>query len=280
MELVLKSSVFTDEQKVQVIKAIVDKKITLSFTPSFTVNKDYYFIKNNAVFEYMMTFKDGFKCIKFNHIKEDLANAFVENNYPIEQGITSFSNYANYTIAYNPNQFYPFLYCDNKETFYAKEGKSVTSLLHIIRWFNIGPNTLEFIKFISKSDVVLKEQSISSIDKDDQYFIITYMDKTVAKFQHTEIKKQEKDTYMMQVDQLPNSQDAKIKYESVGINHEKARILSLIRPAISDGHNSVTINKSKYCAHPQITEYINYICTTKNYEYTDLNESQFIIKFY
>ncbi len=272
MQCIVESKIFTDEQKVSIIKAVIEKSITLSFVPSFTKMKDYYFIMNAEVYEYVMTFVDGFKYMKFNTKNEKFVDAFVENNYPIQMGFTLSINTKNYAYVYNTSTFYPFLYSDNEKIIYSKEGAAAEHLLNIAKNFNFSSNVLEFMKHLIASEITLDTKSeIAIIGKSNDGYDITFKGNTTN---HYSIKtekqienKKEKDEFMkMADDELPMSADAKVKTERSLIDENKKRVISTIKNALKT-YNNTALFLSNFINNEEVFEFIKYICKTKNYTY-------------
>ena len=175
MNQIVESKIFTDEQKVSIIKAVVEKSITLSFVPSFTKMKDYYFIMNENIYQYVMTFTDGFKYLYLNTSNEKFVNAFVENNYPIEMGYNMSLKSKEYVFVCNNTTFYPFLFVNEEETFYAKEGGAAEHLLNIAKNFNFSSNVLEFMKHLIASEITLDTKSeVVIIGKSNDGYDVTF----------------------------------------------------------------------------------------------------------
>ena len=272
MNQIVESKIFTDEQKVSVIKAVVEKSITLSFVPSFTKMKDYYFIMNENIYQYVMTFTDGFKYLYLNTSNEKFVNAFVENNYPIQMGYNMSLKSKEYVFVCNNTTFYPFLFVNEEETFYAKEGAAAEHLLNIAKNFNFSSNVLEFMKHLIASEITLDTKSeIVVIGKSNDGYDITFKG---AQTNHYSIKtekqienKKEKDEFMkMADDELPMSADAKVKTERSLIDENKKRVISTIKNALKT-YNNTALFLSNFIANEEVFEFIKYICKTKNYTY-------------
>lgn len=278
MEKIVESKLFTDEQKVSVIKAVVEKSITLSFVPSFTKIKDYYFIMNENIYQHVMTFVDGFKYLYLNTKNEKFINAFVENNYPIEMGYTMSRKTKEYEFIYHNSKFYPFLFINEEETIYAKEGGDAKNLLGVITYCVFGQTVLEFMKRVISSDIVLSSGSvITDIGKNTDHYVVYYGNKKTENIPFENKNKKEKDVFMKMVDdELPMSADAKINGERGFIENHKKTILNYIKQALANNHNKTSLlchDKS------EIIEFIEYICKTKNYTY-EKHDTVFTIKFY
>lgn len=269
MEKIVESKIFTDEQKVNVIKAVVEKNITLSFVPSFTKMKDYYFIMNENIYQYVMTFVDGFKYLYLNTKNDKFINAFVENNYKIEMGYTLSNKNKDYAFVYNTSSFYPFLFVNEEETFYAKEGGGAKNLPGVVSYCVLGQTTLEFLKRVILSDIVLNSDSIiTDIGKNNYNYVVYYSNKKTENIPIENKNKKEKDAFMKMVDEeLPMSADAKIKVERDIIDENKNRVISNIKSALKNYGNTVQF-QSSFINNEEVFEFIKYICKTKNYTYT------------
>ena len=266
MQCIVESKIFTDEQKVSIIKAVVDKKITLSFVPSFTKMKDYYFIMNENIYQYVMTFTDGFKYLYLNTSNEKFVNAFVENNYPIEMGYNMSLKSKEYVFVCNNTTFYPFLFVNEEETFYAKEGGAAEHLLNIAKNFNFSSNVLEFMKHLIASEITLDTKSeVVIIGKSNDGYDVTFRGNQTN---HYSIKtEKEKDEFMkMADDELPMSADAKVKTERSLIDENKKRVISTIKNAMKT-YNNTALFLPNFINNEEVFEFIKYICKTKNYTY-------------
>jgi hypothetical protein len=266
MNQIVESKIFTDEQKVSIIKAVVEKSITLSFVPSFTKMKDYYFIMNENIYQYVMTFTDGFKYLYLNTSNEKFVNAFVENNYPIEMGYNMSLKSKEYIFVCNNTTFYPFLYSDNEKIIYSKEGAAAEHLLNIAKNFNFSSNVLEFMKHLIASEITLDTKSeIVIIGKSNDGYDITFKG---AQTNHYSIKKEkEKDEFMKMVDdELPMSADAKVKTERSLIDENKKRVILTIKNALKT-YNNTALFLPNFINNEEVFEFIKYICKTKNYTY-------------
>ncbi len=266
MQCIVESKIFTDEQKVSVIKAVVEKSITLSFIPSFTKMKDYYFIMNENIYQYVMTFTDGFKYLYLNTSNEKFVNAFVENNYPIEMGYNMSLKSKEYVFVCNNTTFYPFLYSDNEKIIYSKKGAAAEHLLNIAKNFNFSSNVLEFMKHLIASEITLDTKSeIVIIGKSNDGYDITFRG---AQTNHYSIKtEKEKDEFMKMVDdELPMSADAKVKTERSLIDENKKRVISTIKNAMKT-YNNTALFLPNFINNEEVFEFIKYICKTKNYTY-------------
>jgi len=278
MEKIVESKIFTDEQKVNMIKAVVEKSITLSFVPSFTKMKYYYFIMNENIYQYVMTFVDGFKYLYLNTSNEKFVNAFVENNYPIEMGYNMSLKSKEYVFVCNNTTFYPFLYSDNEKIIYSKEGAAAEHLLNIAKNFNFSSNVLEFMKHLIASEITLDTKSeIVVIGKSNDGYDITFRGGQTNHYsiktekqpeKQTENKKEtEKDEFMKIVDDdLPMSADAKVKTERSLIDENKKRVILTIKNALKTYNNTVML-LSTFITNEEVFEFIKYICKTKNYTY-------------
>ena len=282
MNQIVESKIFTDEQKVSIIKAVVEKSITLSFVPSFTKMKDYYFIMNENIYQYVMTFTDGFKYLYLNTSNEKFVNAFVENNYPIEMGYNMSLKSKEYVFVCNNTTFYPFLFVNEEETFYAKEGGAAEHLLNIAKNFNFSSNVLEFMKHLIASEITLDTKSeVVIIGKSNDGYDVTfrgnqtnhYSIKTEKQPEKQTENKKEKDEFMKIVDdELPMSADAKVKNEQGIRNQRKKEIIHNINIALKNYQSSfemLIFDKN----NNELIEFIEYICKTKKYTYKFHNKT-------
>lgn len=308
MEKIVESKLFTDEQKVSVIKAVLEKKIGVTEKCEFVKNGDYYFIKTNdseRKYSYVMTFVGGFQYyLLYNRYDEEFMKVFVDVKYPLTSDISIRSTYNddnkpgdNKTIiTFNNETFYPYLIynTETKSVTYLPDGKNTNFIKGIIankkivQW-NI--TIFNLIEYAAKNDinlVSLKTDDIVDISYNRTIgaYVFKYANKTfdmcgpnIKKEQKEEQKQKEKDKFMLAIDSFADSETLKKTIFGKKIENYKQRIITYISKAIENNESSVEAYKGDLYSTPEITEFLKYICDTKKYTITTNNLS-FQIQFY
>jgi len=297
MDVVLKSNVFTDEQKVLVIQAILDKRITIHHFDTLEEDGDYYFVKGNKdKYVYIMSFKNGIRHKYFNSADKILMKTFMNyyNKYATIDDINMVTPLLlNVVIAYNKNTFYPYFRFDlrTKNVLFLEQGKNtqliqniISKTLHSNAWINF----IEYAAVNEVSDIDtegLESIEYSSIDgtylfkyKNNSFDICYTQSKEQPKEQQKEQEKP-KDQFMSAIDKFEDSETLKKTHNTYAINKYKNNIVNCIDYAIQNNTSSFTFDKYGLFSTPEITEFLKYICDTKKYTVTD-SGSTFTIRLY
>mgnify|MGYP005607102723 CR=1 FL=1 len=271
MERIVESQVFTDEQKVQVIKAVVDKNIEVSMNCNFEQINDYYFIVVNNVYSYAMTFKDGFQFLKLYTSNKTIIKELTAVAYPLKNACFDYIINGNF-IVYNKETIFPYMRYNIKDNalVYFSKGENAEIIKNIFdkfpMYFYVQYNLIESSHTNKINLCYLNLDEIDSFTFENDNIKIHYK-KQIE-------KPKPKDKYMKMVDEKIYG---KQEYTQFIINSIKKDIIKCIKKAQADLEDEVTVEV--FHTYPEITEFIEYICKTKNFTFTNDSPNQFTITF-
>lgn len=288
MEKIVESKLFTDEQKVSVIKAVLEKSIDVYATNTFKKSGDYYYIKNGVNgYSYVMTFNEGFQYLQLGLHSDDFFNSFEKNKMQLKNIKKYVTQY--HIVLYNEETIFPYMAYDflTLQSTYISEGKNAEFIKGIINKGSVV-NLWHLIEFAAKNDINLVSHKVDDIvdisynNKIDAY-VFKYNNNTIDMC-GPNIKKEietkiEKDKFMLAIDSFADSETLKKTIFGKKIENYKQRIITYISKAIENNESSVEAYKGDLYSTPEITEFLKYICDTKKYTITTNNLS-FQINFY
>ncbi len=285
MERIVESKVFTDEQKVSIIKAVVDKSIVLDFVPEFVKIDDYYFIKNENTYQYVMTFKNGFEWMNLGVPQDEFIKQFVFNKMNITNSVLYCAE--KYIVVYNKETIFPYMRYDsyNKLPIYFSEGKNYRFIKHMFSAKLRSATLVNFIEYVAQNEIetVPPIDNLAQITFNGSDFVFRYTDNSYSTIYKTKISKNppqpEKDKFMIAVDGFADSETLKKTITVKKIDMFKQRVIDYISKAIENNEKYIEMYKSETYSTPEITEFLKYICDTKKYTITTTS-GYFRIEFY
>ncbi len=273
MERIVESNVFTDEQKVQVIKAVVDKNIEVNTNCNFEQIDDYYFIVVNNVYSYAMTFKDGFQFLKLYTSNKTIIKELTAVAYPLKNACFDYIINGNFVV-YNEETIFPYMRYNVKDNalVYFSTGENADIIKNIFdkfpMYFYVRYNLIES-SHTNKIDL-----RYLNLDEIDCFTLENDNIKIIYKKPIEKPIEKPKDKYMKMVDEKIYD---KQEYTQFTINRTKKDIIKCIKKAQADLEDEVTVEV--FHTYPEITEFIEYICKTKNFTLTKNPRNQFTITF-
>ena len=278
MQSIVESKVFTDEQKVSIIKAVVEKNIVLGSQSTFKKSGDYYYIKDcEHLYSYVMTFNDGFQYLQLELNSDEFFNSFEKNKMQLKNIKKYVTQY--HIVLYNKETIFPYMAYDflTLQSTYINEGKNAEFIKGIIKKGSVA-NLWNLIEYAAKNDinlVSLKTDEIVDISYNNTLdaYVFKYEDNSFDMCGPNLKKEQnlvgppqkEKDEFMLEIDKLEDSATMKKNIEVKKVADYKRYIISQINISVRHNHNYVTLDKNNLFSHPEITEFLQYICTTKKF---------------
>ena len=288
MNQIVESKLFTDEQKVSIIKAVLDEKITIDANSTFEKQGDYYFIMINKGYNYAMTFTDGFKYMYLGCDNIEFIQNFVSVSFPLENSAICYSGKK--IVTYNKENAFPFVYYEkgvNWRYFVEATSENTEFIKNIIKHKNIVRDMMmfEFITFATQNEIetVPPIDNLAQITFNGSDFVFRYTDNSYSTIYKTKISKNppqpEKDKFMIAVDGFADSETLKKTITVKKIDMFKQRVIDYISKAIENNEKYIEMYKSETYSTPEITEFLKYICDTKKYTITTTS-GYFRIEFY
>jgi len=278
MERIVESKVFTDEQKVSIIKAVVEKNIVLGSQPTFKKSGDYYYIKDGVhLYSYVMTFNDGFQYLQLELNSDEFFNSFEKNKMQLKNIKKYVTQY--HIVLYNKETIFPYMAYDflTLQSTYINEGKNAEFIKGVINKGSVV-NLWNLIEYAAKNDinlVSLKTDDIVDISYNNTLgaYVFKYTNNTFDMCGPNLKKEQnlvgppqkEKDKFMLEIDKLADSATMKKNIEDKKVADYKRYVISQINDSVRYNLNHATLEKKDMYSDPEITEFLQYICTTKNF---------------
>lgn len=292
MEKIVKLEIFTDEQKVSVMKAVVEKKITLNNNSTFEKNGDYYFIKDyKGCYSHVMTFAGGFEYMYFGSISNSqFILDLITVKFPIVNAVVALGG-TGFIIAYNKDNMFPLLCCNGTQTNYYTEGASKNTefikKLFVCKTVMRSIPYYNFIEYAAKNDIdtsEIKIDNLCDITVVGNGYKFIYYDKSththiIKKEEEQKETKIEKDEFMLLIDKLEDSATMKKNIDAKKVAEYKLHIITQINSCIKKTQNHCDIIKTSTFNQPEITEFLKYISDTKGYTITP-SDSYFRIQFF
>lgn len=286
MECVVKSDVFTDEQKVVIVEALSKRDIVINFEPTFEKINHSYFIKNDKKYVYVMQFCDGLKYFKINSEYYQLHAIFTE--YVMSKNTICFLDIDD-IFYYDMVNLFPYARYNkisNRATV-IKQSLNANIFKHLLSKYGFRDYVVKLVELDSEKNLQLSQpiENLNHLSINSNNYTFTYNNNqcdiiNFLKEQNLETKKQ-KDGYWERVEKLPNGEDYKNKIYTERLNKAKEYIVGEIERSIESKYSLAhfQFDKIHKSIQSEAVKFIKDICKEKDYIF-GTSENGFYINLY
>lgn len=145
MESVVKSDVFTDEQKVVIVEALSKGVFVIDVSSTFEKVGNAYFIKFGPLYNYVLQFVDGFRFLKITTYDQN--HAYVFKKFTITENTTRFKSGGD-VYYYDSENIFPYVHYnkDKSNSNYLVSSDKIAMIKSHINKFGINTDLFDFIE--------------------------------------------------------------------------------------------------------------------------------------
>lgn len=287
MESIVKSDVFTDEQKVVIVEALSKKDIVINFEPTFEKRNISYFIKNGKKYVYVMQFCDGLKCYEINSEYYQQHHA-IFTEYVMSKTTRCFQGIDD-IFYYDVVNLFPYARYNkiSDRATVIKQSTNAKIFKHLLSKYGFRDYVVKLVELDSEKRLQLSQpiENLNHLSVYANNYTFTYNNNqcdiiNFLKEQNQETKKQ-KDVYWERVEKLPNGEDYKNKIYTERLNKAKEYIVGEIERSIESKYSLAhfQFDKIHKSIQSEAIKFIKDICKEKDYIF-GTSENGYYINLY